>query len=135
MAIRKVLVVDDSDTDRKNLEQIVSGAGYSVISARSGRDAVAMTKSEQPDAVLLDVIMPDMNGFQACRAITNDAATKNIPVILVSSKGEKTDKVWGQEQGARGYVTKPFTPDQMARRIKILLEPMRQQEPYKENSG
>jgi twitching motility two-component system response regulator PilH len=120
MAIRKVLVVDDSDTDRKNLEQIVSGAGYSVISARSGRDAVAMTKSEQPDAVLLDVIMPDMNGFQACRAITNDAATKNIPVILVSSKGEKTDKVWGQEQGARGYVTKPFTPDQILNELRSL---------------
>jgi twitching motility two-component system response regulator PilH len=120
MAIRKVLVVDDSDTDRKNLEQIVSGAGYAVITARSGKDAVAMTKSEQPDAVLLDVIMPDMNGFQACRAITSDASTKNIPVILVSSKGEKTDKVWGAEQGARGYVTKPFTPDQILNELRSL---------------
>ena len=120
MAIRKVLVVDDSDTDRKNLEQNVSGAGYAVITAKSGRDAVAITKSEHPDAVLLDVIMPDMNGFQACRAITSDATTKNIPVILVSSKGEKTDKVWGQEQGARGYVTKPFTPDQILNELRSL---------------
>jgi twitching motility two-component system response regulator PilH len=120
MNIKKVLVVDDSDTDLRNLQQIVSGAGYSVITARSGKDAVAMAKSEHPDAVLLDVIMPEMNGFQACRAITSDASTKDIPVILVSSKGEKTDKVWGQEQGARGYVTKPYTPDQILNELRAL---------------
>jgi len=120
MTIKKVLVVDDSDTDLKNLEQIVSGAGYLVITAKSGKDAVAKTRSEHPDAVLLDVIMPEMNGFQACRAITNDVATKDIPVILVSSKGEKTDKVWGAEQGARGYVTKPFTADQILTELRSL---------------
>jgi twitching motility two-component system response regulator PilH len=64
--------------------------------------------------------MPDMNGFQACRAITSDADTKNIPVILVSSKGEKTDKLWGQEQGARGYVTKPFTSDDLLKELRAL---------------
>jgi twitching motility two-component system response regulator PilH len=120
MAIRKVLVADDSDTDRKNMEQIVSGAGYEVITAKSGAEAVAKAKNERPDAILLDVIMPEMNGFQACRAITTDAATKDIPVVLVSSKGEKTDKLWGEQQGARGYVTKPFTPDQLLRELKAL---------------
>lgn len=120
MTVRKVLVVDDSDTDLKNLQQIVSGAGYAVITARSGKDAVTLAKSEHPDAVLLDVIMPEMNGFQACRAITTDTHTRDIPVILVSSKGEKTDKVWGQEQGARGYVTKPYTPDQILNELRAL---------------
>jgi len=112
MAIKKVLCVDDTATDLKNLEEACKSAGYTVITASNGKDAVAKAKSEKPDAVLMDVIMPDMNGFQACRAITSDAETKNIPVILVSSKGEKTDKLWGEQQGAKGYVTKPYTQDQ-----------------------
>ena len=120
MTIRKVLVVDDSDTDRKSLEQICSGAGYQVVTARTGAEAVSMAKSEHPDAILLDVIMPDMNGFQACRSLTSGAETKGIPVILVSSKGEKTDKVWGEEQGAKGYVTKPYTADQILGQLRTL---------------
>ena len=120
MAIRKVLVADDSSTDLRNMEQICSGAGYQVITAVSGKDAVAKAKAERPDAVILDVIMPEMNGFQACRAITTDADTRNIPVILVSSKGEKTDKLWGQEQGARGYVTKPFKSEDLLKELKAL---------------
>ena len=120
MAIRKVLVVDDSATDLKNLEQVVSGGGYQVITAKSGKEAVAKAKSELPDAVMMDVMMDDMNGFQACRAITNDPATKHIPVVLVSSKGEKTDKIWGAEQGAKGYVTKPFTKEQILGELKAL---------------
>ena len=120
MAISKVLVVDDSSTDLKNLSEICRSAGYQVITATSGKDAVEKAKSERPDAVLLDVIMPDMNGFQACRSITSSPETKNIPVILVSSKGEKTDKVWGEEQGAKAYVTKPYTPDQILGQLKGL---------------
>jgi twitching motility two-component system response regulator PilH len=120
MAIRRVLIADDSSTDLKNLEQIVSGAGYQVITAATGKEALAKAKSDRPDAILLDVVMPDMNGFQACRAITSDADTRNIPVILVSSKGEKTDKVWGEEQGAKGYVTKPYTSDQIIGHLRAL---------------
>jgi twitching motility two-component system response regulator PilH len=117
---KKVLAVDDNATDLKNLEQILRGAGYVVITAKSGKEAVEKAKSEHPDAVLLDVMMPEMNGFQACRTITGDAETKDIPVILVSSKGEKTDKVWGAEQGARGYITKPFTADQLLNELRAL---------------
>jgi twitching motility two-component system response regulator PilH len=120
MAIKKVLVVDDSDTDLKNLAHIISGAGYEVLTAKTGKEAIAKAKSERPDAILLDVIMPEMNGFQACRSIANDTETKVIPIILVSSKGEKTDKVWGEEQGARGYVTKPYTPDQILGKLRAL---------------
>ena len=120
MAIRKVLVVDDSATDLTSLEQICSGAGFSVITATSGTQAVDKVKSEMPDVVLLDVIMPGMNGFQACRAITSDPTTQHIPVVLVSCKGEKTDRVWGEEQGAKGYITKPYTPEQILDQLRTL---------------
>lgn len=120
MAIQKVLVVDDSSTDLTNLQQICAGAGYTVITATSGAEAVEKAKAEKPDAVLMDVIMEPMNGFQACRAITSDADTKGIPVVLVSSKGEKTDKIWGEEQGAKGYITKPYTADQILNQLKGL---------------
>jgi twitching motility two-component system response regulator PilH len=120
MAIRKVLVVDDSATDLKNLEQICISAGYSVITATTGAEAVAKAKSEHPDAVLLDVIMSDMNGFQVCRVIKTDAATQHIPVVLVSSKGEKTDRIWGEQQGAKAYITKPYTPAQIIGQLERL---------------
>jgi twitching motility two-component system response regulator PilH len=120
MAINKILIVDDSPTDMKKLQQIVADAGYLTITAASGKEAVAKAKSEHPDAILLDIIMDDMNGFQVCRAITSDDTTKDIPVVLVSSKDEKTDKVWGQEQGAKAYVTKPYTPEQILGELKAL---------------
>jgi twitching motility two-component system response regulator PilH len=117
MTIKKVLVVDDSATDLKHLEQICAGAGYAVISAASGTEAVAKANQELPDAVLLDVIMTDMNGFQVCRALTTNAATQHIPVVLVSSKGERTDRIWGEQQGARAYITKPFTSAQILEQL------------------
>lgn len=120
MAIKKVLIVDDSATDLQKLQKIVEDAGYLAITATSGEDGMAKAKSEHPDAVLLDIIMDDMNGFQVCRAITADDATKDIPVVLVSSKNEKTDKVWAQEQGAKGYVTKPYTSEQILSELKAL---------------
>ena len=120
MSIKKVLIVDDVTTDLKKLEQIVTGAGYTVITAANGKEALDKAKAMHPDAVLLDVIMPDMNGFQVCRAIKSDDATKGIPVVIVSSKGEKTDKVWGIEQGAQGYITKPYTPDQIVAQLRAL---------------
>jgi len=120
MAIRKVLVVDDSATDRKKLEQIVSDAGYTVITASSGKEALERAERDQPDAVLLDIIMNDMNGFQVCRAISAGESTRDIPVVLVSSKREKIDQAWGQEQGARGYVTKPYSTDQILDQLRAL---------------
>ena len=120
MAIHKVLVVDDSATDLKKLEQIVSDAGYTVITASSGKKALERAERDQPDAVLLDIIMNDMNGFQVCRAISSGQTTRNIPVVLVSSKREKIDQAWGQEQGARGYITKPYTTDQILDQLQAL---------------
>lgn len=120
MTIKKVLVVDDSSTDLRNLEQICADAGYTVVTATSGVEAMAKVKAEMPDAVLLDVIMNDMNGFQVCRAITTDEVTRHIPVVLVSGKGEKTDRIWGEQQGAKAYITKPFTADQILNQLRTL---------------
>lgn len=120
MAVQKVLVVDDSATDLKNLEQICMDAGYSVITASSGTEAIEKAKNERPDVVLLDIIMRDMNGFQVCRAIASDAATQHIPVVLVSSKSEKTDRVWGEQQGAKAYITKPYTSAQILHQLQRL---------------
>jgi twitching motility two-component system response regulator PilH len=119
MTIRKVLVVDDSTTDRKNLEQICAAGGYDVITASSGVEALAKANSESPDAVLLDVIMSDMNGFQVCRLLTSNDATQHIPIVLVSSKIEQTDRIWGEQQGAKAYITKPYTPDQILNQLRV----------------
>ena len=113
LAIHKVLIVDDARPDLMNLEKIVSGAGYVTITAINGLQAVELSKSQMPDVILMDVNMDQMDGFAATRAIGGDAATKTIPVVLVTSKNQKADRVWAQMLGVKGYVTKPYTPDQI----------------------
>jgi twitching motility two-component system response regulator PilH len=110
----KVLVVDDSKTEIFQFREMLEKLGYEVITAENGRDGVAMAKQEQPDVVLMDIVMPDMNGFQATRQITRAAETKHIPVIIVSSKDQETDKVWGERQGAKGYLTKPVNAQELS---------------------
>lgn len=118
MAIKRVLVVDDSATDLKNLEQICVAGGYDVITASSGIEAVAKANRENPDAVLLDVLMSDMNGFQVCRLLTSNQSTQHIPIVLVSSKAQATDRIWGEQQGAKAYIAKPFTPEQILKQLR-----------------
>ncbi|MGA2187361.1 MAG: response regulator [Steroidobacteraceae bacterium] len=118
MAIKKVLICDDSSADRQNLEQILSKSGCVVISCASGRDAIVKAKAEKPDLIFLDIIMPDMNGYVTCRALQNDADTKGIPVVFVSSKGQKADKIWAQMQGGKDLVPKPFTADDIVAQLK-----------------
>jgi twitching motility two-component system response regulator PilH len=113
VAIHKVLIVDDARPDLMNLEKIVSEAGYVTLTATNGQQAVEMSKSQMPDVILMDVNMDQMDGFAATRAIGGDASTKSIPVVLVTSKSQKADRVWAQMLGVKGYVTKPYTPDQI----------------------
>lgn len=109
MSISTVLVVDDSMTERTHLGQILSESGIRVLSAASGTEALDIAKEKRPDLIFLDIMMDTMDGFQTCRKLTNGPETKAIPVVMVSSKANKADKVWASEQGARGYVTKPYT--------------------------
>jgi twitching motility two-component system response regulator PilH len=113
MAIKKVLVVDDSVTETKNMQGILSDAGCLVVTASNGKDAVKTAKAERPDMIFLDIIMPDMDGFETCRVLKSDKDTASIPIVILSSKDQKADMLWAQMQGAQAYVTKPYTPDQI----------------------
>ncbi len=118
MAINKVLVVDDSAADLTNLKSIVSSTGCVVLCASNGKEALQLAKAEIPDIIFMDIIMPDMDGYEATRRLSNDPQTRNIPIIFVSSKNQKADKLWGQMQGGKGYITKPYSEDQVVDQIK-----------------
>lgn len=109
----KILVIEDSATERHGIKETLEKAGHTVIECNNGEEGVAKAKEEQPNLVLMDIVMPGMNGFQATRAITRDDATKHIPVIIVTTKAQETDRLWGERQGAKGYLTKPLEAKQL----------------------
>ena len=114
---RKVLIVDDAVVDRQNLERIVAAAGHFVLLAESGEQALHRARNEQPDVILMDVNMPDLDGFATTRRLKADAATKDIPVVFVTGKNQKADIAWGRMLGAKGYVAKPYTSEQILAHI------------------
>ena len=118
--VRTVLVVEDNQIDRTRLVKILTDAGYEVSTAENGLQAIDQVKRNKPEAILMDVNMPEMDGFAATRALRGDKDTKHIPVILVTAKDQKADKAWGQMLGAKGYVTKPFTDEQLLEQIRQL---------------
>jgi twitching motility two-component system response regulator PilH len=120
MPIKNILVVDDSPTDRQFLTDLLSKHGYKVSSAASAEEALAKVKQARPDLVLMDVVMPGQNGFQATRTLTTEEATKDIPVIICSTKGQETDKVWGMRQGAKDYIVKPVKQADLLAKITAL---------------
>ena len=115
----RILIVDDSPSQLLGIKRIVEKLGHEVISAEDGAMGVEMAKAELPDLILMDVVMPNLNGFQATRTISKNASTAHIPIILVTTKDQETDKVWGMRQGAKAYVTKPIKEDELT---KILVE-------------
>ena len=102
-----ILVVDDSPTETHQFADALARQGHEVITAASGRDGIDLATEQQPDVILMDVVMPGINGFQATRQLTRGETTRHIPVIIVSSKSQDADRVWGQRQGACGYLIKP----------------------------
>ena len=120
MPIKSILVVDDSPTDRRHLSDMLSKNGFEVSTAESAEDALARVKALRPDLVLMDVVMPGQNGFQATRMLAKDESTKDIPVILCTTKGQETDKVWGMRQGARDYIVKPVVQADLLAKIAAL---------------
>ena len=120
MPVKKILVADDSPSDSHYLTEKLVEQGYHCITAETGAEAVAKSKAERPDLILMDVIMPDTNGYEATRAITRDEATRNIPVIICTGKRQSTDLLWGLRQGARDYLTKPVDLDVLIEKIHAL---------------
>jgi len=117
----KILVVDDSSTQLSATTKILTSGGHEVISANDGEQGIAKASSEKPDLILMDVVMPGLNGFQATRQITTNPETKHIPIIMLTSKNQETDKVWAERQGASDYVTKPPDKSTLLKKISSLL--------------
>ena len=121
MSNHKILVIDDSMTDFLYVKNILTKGGYEVSHAQSGEEGIALAKKQQPDCILMDVVMPNMNGFQATRALSRDHETADIPVVMLSSKSQKTDLVWAQRQGAKDYLIKPANPKALVGRLRTIL--------------
>ncbi|MES2151377.1 MAG: response regulator [Pseudomonadota bacterium] len=107
MAIHKILIVDDSPTERYYLTDILVKNGFSVSTADNGEEALVRLKTEKPELILMDVVMPGANGFQVTRSIARDPELADVPIIICSSKNQETDRIWGLRQGARAYLVKP----------------------------
>ena len=108
MAVKKILIIDDSPTERTFLESMLAKAGYQCITAASGEEGIEVAKAQQPDLILMDVVMPGLNGFQATRAITREETTKD----------QETDRIWGMRQGAKDYLVKPIKAEDLVAKIK-----------------
>ena len=120
MPIKNILVVDDSPTDLKYLTDLLAKNGYQVVTAQNADEALAKARQLRPDLVLMDVVMPGQSGFQATRTLTKDEATKQIPVIICTTKGQDTDRAWGMKQGARDYIVKPVKGPELLAKISAL---------------
>ncbi len=118
----RIMIVDDSPTDVQNLKTILQKAGHQVSDVTTGAEAITRAKAEKPDCIIMDVVMPGVNGFQATRSLTKDPETAHIPVIVVSAKDQETDRVWALRQGAREYLVKPLMKDtDLIEKIKAVL--------------
>ena len=118
----RILIVDDSPTEMYKLTGMLEKHGHVVLKAENGADGVALARQEKPDAVLMDIVMPGLNGFQATRQLSKDPETNHIPVIMVTTKDQETDMVWAQRQGAKGYLTKPVDEEKLILKVKKVLE-------------
>ena len=117
----RILIVDDSPTQTLSISKILKKHGHEIITAKDGEEGVEVAKAELPDLVLMDVVMPKINGFQATRQITKNPSTSHIPVIIVTTKDQETDKVWGTRQGARDYITKPIDEELLIKTVNAVL--------------
>jgi twitching motility two-component system response regulator PilH len=118
----KILVVDDSPTEIHIFKKILEKQGYEILVAKDGQEGVDIAKQALPDIILMDVVMPVLNGFQATRQLKNDESTADIPVIMVTTKGQQTDKNWGMRQGATEYLVKPVAPAELLSKIRSLID-------------
>ncbi len=118
----KILIVDDSPTELHVLSQMLERDGHETLTAADGETGIERAREEIPDLILMDVVMPGLNGFQATRRLSRDLMTKDIPVIIVSTKDQATDREWGLRQGARDYMVKPVAASELRAKIQAVLE-------------
>jgi len=117
----KLIAIDDSLSDLKLIESILA-TDHKVVLVQGAENVESRIEAEKPDLVLLDVVMPGRNGYEVLRGLRRNEKTKNLPVLVISSKGEPTDIEWGKRQGANGYLTKPYTPDSLKQAVRELLD-------------
>ncbi len=117
----RIVLIEDSPTDRAVFSQWLRKAGHEVVEADNAEQGLEIVRDQLPQLVLMDVVLPGMSGFQATRALARDAATKHIPVIIVSTKAMETDKAWGLRQGAADYIVKPPREEDLIARINELV--------------
>lgn len=116
-----VLVVEDSVAQREMITDLLKGSGIDVAIATDGVEALERIQGQCPDLVVLDIVMPRMNGYEVCRRLKADPKTQKVPVVMCSSKGEEFDRYWGMKQGADAYIAKPFQPTELVGTVKQLL--------------
>ena len=116
-----VLIIDDSPTELHLFQSMLEKAGFDTLVADSGEEGIRQAVTARPDCILMDVVMPGMNGFQATRKLTKDPATESIPVIMITTKDQETDKIWGMRQGAVEYLVKPIDKDQLVAKINAVM--------------
>jgi twitching motility two-component system response regulator PilH len=117
----QILIVDDSPTEIHVLTTILEKHGHTIITASDGEDGVVRARADKPDLILMDVVMPGMNGFQATRQLSKDPDTAQIPIIIVTTKDQETDRVWGLRQGAKDYLTKPVDEEALMKKVSTLM--------------
>lgn len=139
MAGEKILDIDDSPTVQRLIEMILSSQGYNVVLASDGEEGIAKARSERPAVILVDFVMPKMNGFQVCKTLKDDPSFKDTPIILVTSKGDKVGSKFVNVLGITEYFTKPFQPEELLAKIRAVIDspkaepaPLPVREPYGE---
>ena len=115
-----IMIVDDSPTEVHVLKTALEKHGFDTVSASDGSECISLAREVRPDLIFMDVVMPGINGYQATRTLANDPKTRTIPIVMVTSKGQETDKIWGLRQGAKDYVTKPVNESELLEKIKAL---------------
>jgi twitching motility two-component system response regulator PilH len=121
VAVALILIVDDSPTEVHVIRRALEKSGFQTATAGDGQEGVRLARELHPDLIFMDIVMPGMNGYQATRAIVNDPGTRAIPIVMVTSKGLETDKVWGLRQGAVDYMVKPVSPDLLVKKALTTL--------------
>ncbi len=122
MAIKTILIIDDSATERLYLSKLLSKNGFEVSTASNGDEGIEKSKTVMPDLIMIDVLMPEPNGFQVTKALSSDPVTRHIPILICSGKGQQVDRVWGMRQGAKGYITKPVNPTELLQKISEIAD-------------